>query len=56
MTATPSAPPVSRVASLTADPIPALAGGRTLRIDSVAGVLVRPSPKPMMQHLAAICR
>ena len=46
-TATPSVPPASRVASLTADPTPAFAGGSTLRIDSVAGAVVRPRPRPM---------
>jgi hypothetical protein len=34
------------VASLTADPTPARAGGRTRRIDSVAGVEMSPIPKP----------
>src|SRR5690349_1507936 len=48
MTATPSVPPVSRVASLTAEPTPALAGGRTLRIDSVAGVEINPIPDPII--------
>ena len=46
-TATPRVPPSSRVASLTADPTPARAGGRTCMIDSVAGVEIRPSPRPM---------
>src|SRR5262249_5247184 len=47
ITATPSVPPASRVASLTADPTPAFAGGSTLRIDSVAGAVVSPSPRPI---------
>ncbi len=47
MTATPRVPPSSRVASLTAEPTPARAGGSTCRIDSVAGVLTRPRPTPM---------
>src|SRR5580765_3547346 len=46
-TATPRVPPSSRVASLTADPTPARAGGRTSRIDSVAGVEIAPMPRPM---------
>ena len=47
-TATPRVPPSSRVASLTAEPTPARAGGRTSRIDSVAGVEMRPMPSPIM--------
>ena len=46
-TATPSVPPSSRVASLTAEPTPARAGGSTSRIDSVAGVEIRPMPRPI---------
>ena len=45
-TATPRVPPSSRVASLTADPTPARAGGSTRMIDSVAGVVTRPMPVP----------
>jgi len=46
-TATPRVPPSSRVASLTADPTPARAGGKTSRMDSVAGVEISPIPSPM---------
>ena len=46
-TATPRVPPSSRVASLTADPTPARAGGSTSRIDSVAGLEISPMPSPM---------
>ena len=54
-TATPSVPPASRVASLTAEPTPAFAAGSTLRIDSVAGAVVRPSPRPMSTICPTIC-
>ena len=47
-TATPRVPPASRVASLTADPTPARAGGSTSRIDSVAGVEISPMPRPII--------
>src|SRR3954452_21312343 len=47
-TATPRVPPSSRVASLTALPTPARAGGSTSRIDSVAGVEIRPMPSPII--------
>jgi hypothetical protein len=47
ITATPSVPPASRVASFTADPTPVFAGGRTLRMDSVAGAEVNPRPRPI---------
>src|SRR6266550_1305458 len=46
MTATPSAPPTWRVVSLTAEPTPALPGGREPMIDSVAGAVVKPMPAP----------
>jgi hypothetical protein len=48
ITATPSVPPASRVASFTADPTPVFAGGRTLRMDSVAGAEVNPRPRPII--------
>jgi hypothetical protein len=47
ITATPRVPPSSRVASLTAEPTPARAGGSTCMIDSVAGVVMRPRPRPI---------
>ena len=47
-TATPRVPPSSRVASLTAEPTPARAGGSTCMIDSVAGVLTSPRPRPII--------
>ena len=46
ITATPSAPPVWRVVSLTAEPTPALPGGNEPMIDSVAGADVKPMPRP----------
>src|SRR5580704_4171184 len=46
ITATPSVPPNRRVASLTAEPTPALAAGTAPMIASVAGALVRPIPVP----------
>jgi len=46
MTATPSVPPTSRVASLTAEPMPALSVCTAPMIDSVAGALVSPMPRP----------
>ncbi len=49
-TATPSAPPVCRVVSLTAEPTPAFPGGREPMIDSVAGAVVRPIPAPNMMR------
>ena len=54
ITATPSVPPSSRVASLTAEPTPALAFGTTPMIASVAGALVRPIPVPSTTIWAAI--
>ncbi len=45
-TATPRAPPVCLVVSLTAEPTPALPGGSDPMIDSVAGAVVRPMPTP----------
>src|SRR5947207_3321157 len=45
-TATPSAPPVWRVVSLTAEPTPAFPGGSDPMIDSVAGDVVKPMPAP----------
>ena len=51
--ATPSAPPSSRVVSLTADPMFARAGGSESMIDSVAGAPARPMPAPMRTSAAA---
>src|SRR5580700_4238319 len=45
-TATPRVAPSSRVASLTAEPMPALAFGTTPMIASVAGALTSPTPLP----------
>src|ERR1700712_3759880 len=55
-TATPRVPPSSRVASLTADPTPARAGGSTSRIDSVAGVEINPMPRPINTICGTITR
>ena len=54
ITATPSVPPSSRVASLTAEPTPAFALGTTPMMASVAGALVRPIPVPRTIIWAAI--
>ena len=56
MTATPSVPPSRRVASLTAEPTPALSLGTTPMIASVAGALVKPMPMPYSTICAAIVR
>src|SRR5262249_4041208 len=45
-TATPSAPPVCRVVSFTAEPTPARPGGSDPMIDSVTGETVTPIPMP----------
>ena len=50
-TATPSAPPVWRVVSLTADPTPARLGGSEPMIDSVAGAWVSPRPMPRTSRM-----
>ena len=47
MIATPSAPPTSRVVSLTAEPTPALSRGSEPMIDSVAGATASPMPPPI---------
>ncbi len=52
ITATPSAPPVWRVVSLTAEPTPALALGSEPMIDSVAGAMVRPMPTPKISRIS----
>jgi hypothetical protein len=56
ITATPRVAPVMRVASLTAEPTPALAADTAPIIDSVAGALVRPMPEPMNTIEPAIVR
>jgi len=56
MTATPSAAPNRRVASLTAEPTPALSVGTTPRIASVAGAVMSPSPPPPTIICAAMTR
>src|SRR5579884_4479252 len=56
MIATPSVPPVRRVASLTAEPTPALARGTTPMIASVAGALVSPIPVPITTICSTIVR
>ena len=45
--ATPSAPPSSRVVSLTAEPMLARSGGSEPMIDSVAGAPASPMPAPI---------
>ena len=51
--ATPSAPPSSRVVSLTADPMFARSGGSEPMIDSVAGAPASPMPAPMKSSATA---
>ena len=51
--ATPSAPPSSRVVSLTAEPTFARSGGSAPMIDSVAGAPARPMPAPMRTSATA---
>ena len=51
--ATPRAPPIWRVVSLTADPTPALASGSEPMIELVAGVITMPSPVPSRARTAA---
>lgn len=53
MTATPSAPPSSRVVSLTAEPMLARSGGSALMIDAVAGAPASPMPAPMSSNAIA---
>ncbi len=55
-TAMPSAPPTSRVVSLTADPTPNWSGGSEPMIASVAGVMARPMPAAEMNRMPAIIR
>ena len=45
--ATPSAPPTSRLVSLTAEPTPAWSSGSAPMIDSVAGATDSPMPAPI---------
>src|SRR3954447_18322378 len=51
--AIPSAPPSSRVVSLTAEPMFPRSGGSDAVIDSVAGVPARPMPAPMRTRAIA---
>ena len=44
--ATPSAPPISRVVSFTAEPTPAFSGGSDPMIESVAGAIAIAIPTP----------
>ena len=44
--ATPSAPPTCRVVSFIAEPTPAFASGSEPMIDSVAGAIAVPMPRP----------
>src|SRR4051812_3823266 len=52
MIATPNAPPVWRVVSLTAEPTPAFAFGSEPMIDSVAGAMTNPMPTPNSSRTA----
>ena len=54
ITATPRVPPSSRVVSFTADPTPALSGGSAPMMDSVAGLVVSPSPAATMIMLMTV--
>ncbi len=46
-TATPTAPPTWRVVSFMAEPTPALARGSEPMIESVAGAMTLPIPRPI---------
>ena len=50
MIATPRAPPICRVVSLTADPTPAFSRGSEPMTDSVAGAIVMPMPTDIRQN------
>ena len=50
MTATPTAPPIWRVVSFTAEPTPALASGSEPMIESVAGAIVSAMPAGHDDH------
>jgi hypothetical protein len=52
--ATPRAPPTSRVVSFTAEPTPAFSRGREPMMESVAGVMARPIPTPIVTMTARI--
>ena len=57
--ATPSAPPICRVVSFIAEPTPALASGSEPMIDSVAGTIAVPMPRPRINerdHDVAVAR
>ena len=51
--ATPSAPPVVRVVSLTAEPTLAFSTGSEPITDSVAGAIAMPMPNPSTSRCAA---
>ena len=51
--ATPSVPPTMRTVSFMAEPTPAWASGSELIMDSVAGAIVVPMPKPSSTSAAA---
>ena len=51
--ATPRAPPISRVVSFMAEPMPAFSGGSDPMIDSVAGAMARPMPTPITTSTTA---
>ena len=51
-TATPTAPPICRVVSFTAEPTPALARGSDPMIESVHGAMMLAIPRPMITVMA----
>src|SRR5712691_10296066 len=55
-TATPTAPPIWRVVSFTADPTPALARGSEPMIESVHGAMTLAMPAPITRVMAITCR
>src|SRR5581483_6265937 len=55
-TATPRAPPSSRVVSLTADPTPALRSGIDAMIPVVDGAIDRPIPAPIVTMASTRCQ
>ena len=54
-TATPNAPPTCRVVSFTAEPTPAFARGSEPMIESVAGAITLPMPRPSTHVTRMTC-
>ena len=56
MMATPRAPPIWRVVSLTAEPTPAFSRGSEPMTDSVAGAITMPMPADIRQNSTIVDR